>query len=231
MLAEPAPALSDLALGLVVVALAVRLGRAPSANRPPAPAHHQSNDELRSANRLWRTSFWWAGIAALAGFVHHGFVKYSDRWDEPSWAVISAMVVVAVSYLLAATVAEVLGPRHHKTFWLLRSVGIVAYACLAVTGHAGVTALLACESLTMVSILILWGVAARRRHPMAGPMIIALAASGAAAGTKALDPDVTGRVALDPTSVYHLAQIAGMVLLYFAVSAPRRPGPEPSPAT
>ncbi|WUH99821.1 hypothetical protein OHR68_41100 [Spirillospora sp. NBC_00431] len=213
MLAEPAPALSDLALGLVVVALAARLGRS------------------TTAHRHWRTSFWWAGIAALAGFVHHGFVKYSDRWDEPSWAVISAMVVVAVSYLLAATVAEVLGPRHHRTFWALRSIGIVAYACLAVTGHAGVTALLACESLTMVSILILWGVAARRRDPMAGPMILALAASGAAAGTKALDPDVTERVALDPTSVYHLAQIAGMVLLYVAVSSPRRPDPEPRPAT
>ncbi|MGH3244526.1 MAG: DUF6962 family protein [Spirillospora sp.] len=213
MLAEPAPALSDLALGLVVVALAARLGRS------------------STAHRHWRTSFWWAGMAALAGFVHHGFVKYSDRWEEPSWAIISAMVVIAVSYLLAATVAEVLGPRHHKTFWMLRSVGIVAYACLAVTGHAGVTALLACESLTMVSILILWGVAARRRNPMAGPMIVALAASGAAAGTKALDPDVTERVALDPTSVYHLAQIAGMVLLYLAVSSPRRPDPEPHPAT
>ncbi|MFD0540912.1 DUF6962 family protein [Actinomadura luteofluorescens] len=48
MLAEPAPALSDLALGLVVVALAVRLGRT------PAPHRH------------WRTAFWWAGAAALA---------------------------------------------------------------------------------------------------------------------------------------------------------------------
>ncbi|GAA4239834.1 hypothetical protein GCM10022254_62070 [Actinomadura meridiana] len=212
MLAEPAPALSDLLLGLIVMALAVRLGHA------------------SKASRHWRTSFWWAGVAALAGFVHHGFVKYSDRWDGPSWAIISAMVVIAVSYLLAATVADVLGPRHHRTFWLLRSIGLGAYAVLAVTGHAGVAALLACESLTMVSILVLWGWAAHRRHPMAGPMIVALAASGAAAATKAIDPSVTGRVGLDPTSVYHLAQIAGMVLLYLAVSAPRRHGPEPHPA-
>lgn len=205
MLAEPAPSLSDLALGLVVVALAIRLGRLPS------------------VHRHWRTSFWWAGVAALAGFVHHGFVKHAERWSEPSWAVISLMVVVSVSYLLAATVAEVLGPRHGRTFWLLRSVGIIAYVVLAATGHAGVTAMLACESLTMVSILVLWGWAARRRHPMAVPMIIAMAASGAAAATKAIDPDVTGRVALDPTSVYHLAQIVGMVLLYLAVIGPHRP--------
>ncbi|RFS87301.1 hypothetical protein D0T12_03430 [Actinomadura spongiicola] len=212
MLAEPAPALSDLLLGATVVALAVRLHRVPA------------------VHRHWRASFWWAGIAALAGFVHHGFVKYADRWDGPSWAIISGMVVVAVSYLLAATVAEVLGPRHHRTFWLLRSLGLLAYAGLAVTGHAGVTALLACESLTMVSILALWGWAARRRHPLAGPVIIALAASGAAAGTKALDPAVTGHIGLDPTSVYHLAQIAGMVLLYLAINTPRHPNPEPHPA-
>ncbi|MEO3823323.1 hypothetical protein [Actinomadura sp. B10D3] len=203
MLAEPAPALTDLALGLIVVALAARLGRA------------------SAAHRHWRTSFWWAGLAALAGFVHHGVVKYSERWSEPSWAVISAMVVIAVSYLLAATVAEVLGPRHGRTFWLLRSVGIVAYVILAVTGHAGVSALLACESLTMICILALWGWAAHRRHPMAVPVIVAMVASGAAAAAKALDPSVTERVALDPTSVYHLAQIVGMVLLYLAVAAPR----------
>lgn len=209
MLAEPAPSLTDLALGLIVVGLAVRLRRSPT------------------AHRHWRTSFWWAGIAALAGFVHHGFIKHSARWAEPSWAVISAMVVIAVSYLLAATVAEVLGPRHHRTFWLLRSVGLLAYLVLAATGNAGVTALLACESLTMLSILALWGWAARRRHPMAGPVIVALVASAAAAAAKTLHPDLTRRVALDPTSVYHLAQIMGMVLLYLAVSAPRRPGPEP----
>jgi hypothetical protein len=209
VLAEPAPSLSDLALGLIVVVLAVRLGRSPA------------------AHRHWRTSFWWAGAAALAGFLHHGVVKHSERWTGPSWAVISAMVVIAVSYLLAATVAEVLGPRHQRTFWLLRSIGITAYAVLAVTGHAGVDALLACESLTMLSIIALWAWAARHRHPMAGAVILALVADGAAAATKAIDPAVAHRVALDPTSLYHLAQILGMVLLYAAVSTPHRPDPGP----
>jgi hypothetical protein len=201
--------LSDLALGVIVVVLAARLGRVPG------------------VHRYWRTSFWWVGIAALCGFLHHGVVKHSAQWAGPSWAVISAMVVIAVSYLLAATVAEVLGPRHHRTFWLLRSVGIVAYVVLAATGNAGVTAMLACESFTMISILALWGRAARHRHPMAGPVIVALLASAAAAATKSLDPSVTRRVALDPTSVYHLAQIVGMVLLYLAVSTARRPEHEP----
>lgn len=208
MLAQPASALTDLLLGAVVVTLAFRLGRVPT------------------AHRHWRRSLWWAGIAALCGFVHHGFVVRSEQWAEPSWAVISAMIVVAVSYLLAATVVEVLGPRHRTAFWLLRSLGIVAYAALALTGNAGITSLLLCESLTMISILALWGWAASRRHPMAGPVILAIAASGAAAGVRSVDPDITERVWLDPVSAYHLAQIVGMVLLYQAVSAPRPPDSE-----
>lgn len=200
MLSEPASSLTDLALGLVVVALAVRLRRHPQ------------------VHRHWRLTFWWAGGAALAGAVHHGVVTHSDRWDGPSWAVISTMVVVAVSYLLAATVHEVLGPGRGRVFWVLRSVGLVAYAALAVSGRAGIGAILLCEGVTMICVLALWGHAARRRNPLARPVIVALAASGAAAGVRAAPGDVTGLVGLDPTSLYHLAQIPGMVLLFAALT-------------
>ena len=206
MLAEPAQSLTDLLLGVVVVLLALRLQRSPA------------------AHGYWRAAFWWAGIGALAGAVHHGVIMRWPRWGDLSWAFISVIVVVAVSYLLAATVAEVLGPGRARAFWLLRSVGIVAYVLMAVTGHAGIAAILACESLTMLSVLILWGWAAIRGHPLARPVLIALLASGAAGSTQALSPDVTDRVGLDPTSVYHLAQIVGMVLLYLAVSGSRWAG-------
>jgi hypothetical protein len=46
------------------------------------------------------------------------------------------MVVVVVSYLLAASVVQVLERRRVLVFWLLRSVGLVAYVVLAATGHA-----------------------------------------------------------------------------------------------
>ena len=69
----------------------------------------------------------------------------------------------------------------------------------------------------MLSVLILWGWAAIRGHPLARPVLIAIAASGAAGGTQALSPALTDHVGLDPTSVYHLAQIVGMVLLYLAI--------------
>jgi hypothetical protein len=201
VLAEPAQSLTDLALGVVTVVLAVRLSR--------WPASHGH----------WRAAFWWFGLAALAGAVHHGLIARWPQAAEVSWTVISVMVVVAVSYLLAATVADVLGPGRGRVFWLLRSIGLVAYLAIALTGHAGIATILACEGLTMASVLALWGLAARRGHPLARPILIAIAASGAAAGLKALDPEVLAPVGLDPTSAYHLAQIAGMVLLYLALSS------------
>lgn len=200
MLEQPAQSLTDLALGIVVVTLAVQLRRVPR------------------LHRHWLASFWWAGIAALAGAVHHGVVVRWARPAEISWAAISVLVVVAVSYLLAATVLEVLGPGRARVFWLLRSVGLVAYLGAAVSGHAGVTAMLMCESLTMTSVLVLWGWAAVHGHPLAPPVLLAVLASGGAAGTKVISPDITGLVGLDPTSTYHLAQIVGMVLLYRAIS-------------
>jgi hypothetical protein len=204
--------LTDLALGIVVVALAIQLRRVPA------------------IHRHWLSAFWWAGIAALAGAVHHAVVVRWDRPAEISWAAISVMIVVAVSYLLAGTVVEVLGQGRSRVFWSLRSLGLIAYLAAAVTGHAGVTAMLACESLTMLSVLGLWGWAAVHGHPLARPVLVAVLASGGAAGLKALSPDLTAVVWLDPTSAYHLGQIVGMVLLYRAISRPREMAAEPQPA-
>jgi hypothetical protein len=203
VLAEPAPSLTDLLLGIVVVMLALRLRSAPA------------------AHGYWRASFAWTGAAALAGAVHHGVVMRWEQWAQPSWAVISVMVVVAVSYVLAATVAEVVEQGRARAFWLLRSIGIFAYAIAAITGHAGIAAIMVCESLTMISVLALWIWAATRRHPLARPVLIAMAVSGVAGATQALSPDLTERVGLDPVSVYHLAQIVGVVTLYLAIGGPR----------
>jgi hypothetical protein len=203
VLAEPGHALTDLTLGLVAVVLAIGL------RRSPAVHHH------------WRSALWWFGVAALAGAVHHGLILRWPDVADPSWALISLLVVVAVSFLLAGTVHDVLGGRHRRTFWLLRSVGIAAYVVIALTGHAGIQAILACESLTMASILGLWAWAGSRGHPRAPMMLLAITASGAAAFTKLVGADVGG---LDPTSIYHLAQIPGLVLLFAAVGGvSRRP--------
>lgn len=216
MLHEPAPALTDLALGIVALTLAARMPRT-------------------GVSRHWRPLMWWTGVAAVAGAVHHGWVTSSERWAGPSWAVISVMVVLAVSYLLAATVDEVLGPGRGRVFWALRSAGLVAYVALAVAGHAGVEAILLCEGITMLAVIVLWLHATRRRPAVAGPVLAALAASAAAGALRAVPAGVTDALHLDGVSLYHLAQIPGLVLLAFAVDgiARRRAGappglPEPS---
>jgi Family of unknown function (DUF6962) len=210
VLAQPAQSLTDLALGLVTVLLALQLRHAPS------------------THRHWRSAFWWAGAAALAGAVHHGLIVRHEQAADVSWAIISVIVVVGVSYLLAGTVAEVLGPGRARAFWLLRSIGLLAYIAMAAAGHAGVAAILACESLTMLAVLGLWIWAAYRNHPLAAPVLLACLAAGAASGMKAINPALMAPVGLDPTSAYHLAQIVGMVLLYVAVAA-RRGTPQPAP--
>jgi hypothetical protein len=199
VLVQPAQSLTDLVLGVVTLALAVQLRRAAG-----APRH-------------WRTAFVWFGIAAVAGGVHHGVIARWPHAEKVSWALISVVVVVAVSFVLAATVADVLGPGRARTFWILRSAGLVAYVVVAALGHAGIAAILACESLTMLSVLALWAWAAYRRNPLAPPILLAIVASIAASGAKALSPEVLRPVGLDPTSAYHLAQIVGTVLLYAAL--------------
>jgi hypothetical protein len=206
VLAEPAQSLTDLLLGLVAVALAIRLGRS------------------AGVHRHWRTAFWWFGAAALAGAVHHAAIVSHPHPADVSWAVISVMVVIAVSYLLAATVAEVLGRGRARAFWLLRSIGLAAYVVMALSGRAGIGAILACESLTMLSVLVLWVWAAYRGHPLGPAMLVAIGASIAAAAVKLPSADVLRPVGLDPDSTYHLGQLVGIALLFAAVTGTARAG-------
>jgi hypothetical protein len=51
-------------------------------------------------------------------------------------------------------------------------------------------------------------------------MLLALAASIVAGSLRALPAGVTDSVGLDPTSLYHVAQIPAMVLLFLALTRP-----------
>lgn len=200
MLSEPASALTDLLLGAVAVALATGLTR-----RSDLTPH-------------WARMFWWTAAAALAGALHHGFVTQSDEWTDRSWLVVTFLVVIAISYLLAASVDEVLGPGHARAFWVLRSGSLVAYLVVAVTLGASIGAILLCEGVTMLAVLALWAVGIRRGHPRARAVAVAIVASIGAAVIRGLPSDLVDPTGLDPTSLYHLAQIPGLVLLYRAAA-------------
>jgi hypothetical protein len=135
-----------------------------------------------------------------------------------------------MSFLLAASVIEILGRSRAVVFWPLRLIGFLAYAVFAVTGHASINAIMVCESLTMASVIGLWAWALTRRHPLAGRMLVAIGVSIAAALFR-LVPGAAALVGTDPDSAYHVGQIVGMVLLYRAVARSGRPVADPAPAS
>jgi hypothetical protein len=134
----------------------------------------------------------------------------------------SSMVVVVMSFVLAATVIEVLGRSRAVVFWPLRLIGLLAYAGFAATGHASITAILVCESITVACVLGLWPWGLLRGHPLARPMLVAIGVSIAAALFR-LVPEAATLIRLDPDSAYHLGQIVGMVLLFSAIAGDFRP--------
>jgi hypothetical protein len=202
--------LTDLALGLITLELLRRLPR--------------DGD----ASRYWRAAFLWAAVTALAGAVYHGVLVAWSGIGTVAWAVMSSMVVVVMSFILAASVIEVLGRSRAVVFWPLRLIGLIAYVVFAATGHASITAILWCESLTVACVLGLWTWALLRGHPLARPMLVAIAVSIAAAMFRLL-PGAAALIHLDPDSAYHLGQIPGMVLLYAAVARTAR-SPEAVPS-
>jgi hypothetical protein len=210
VLVQPAASLTDLALGLVTAYLTVKLPR------------------RGEGHRYWRAGFGWAAVTALIGAAYHGFFT-GGRWGGLTWAVMSSMVVVVMSFLLAASVLEILGRSRAVVFWPLRLIGLLAYGVFAVTGHASINAIMVCESLTMASVIGLWAWARVRHHPHATRMLVAIGVSIAAALFR-LVPGAAALVGTDPDSAYHVGQVVGIVLLYRAVA---RFGsrPDAAPAT
>jgi hypothetical protein len=198
-LVQPMASLTDLALGLVTLYLLWRLPRAVE------------------AVRYWRAMFVWAAATALIGAAYHGVLVGRPRAGALTWAVMSSMVVVVMSFLLAASVIVVLGRGRAVVFWPLRLIGLIAYGIFAVTGHASINAIMWCESLTMASVIGLWIWAAVRGHPLSRRMLVAIGVSIAAAMFR-LIPGAAAVIGLDPDSAYHLGQIVGVLLLYRAVA-------------
>jgi hypothetical protein len=192
--------LTDLGLGLVTLYLLFRLPRD------------------AEASRYWRATFLWAAVTALIGAAYHGVLVGIPRVSYVTWAVMSSMVVVVMSFLLAATVVQVLGRRRAVYFWPLRLLGFAAYAVVAATGHPSITGIMWCESLTMASVIGLWIWGWLRHHPAGRWMLVAIGASIAAAMLR-LVPGASALVGLDPDSAYHLGQVVGIVLLFYAVAS------------
>jgi hypothetical protein len=204
---------TDLVLAAVLIGCALRL-RAPG------------------VHRYWPLTFLAAGASSLVGAVHHLVFAGSRRASDLSWLAVGVLVAVAISYLLAASATELLDRRWALLVIRLRIAGLLAYlSATAVAGIGRATPLVLCESVTMATIVGLWLYGWHAGHPGAGRMVAGIAASAASAAVFLLPAGFPVRtVGLDASSVQHLGQIPGLLLIVQVVAAGVLTGPAGRPS-
>lgn len=211
---EARAGITDLVLGAVLAGCAARLWQVPW------------------AHRYWPLTFLAAATGSLVGAVHHLLFAGSRRASDLSWLAVGVLVAVAISYLLAASATELLDRRRARLVIRLRIAGLIAYlTATAVAGIGRATPLVLCESVTMAAIVGLWLYGWQAGHPGAGTMVAGIAAGAASAAVFLLPAGLLVRtVGLDASSVQHLGQIPGLLLIVHVVAGGTLTGPSgPAP--
>ena len=199
-LVEPASSLTDFALGVLALMIAGRL-------RPK-----------ETTDAHWRWFFVWIGIAGLWGGFHHGLVVGHETAAAFSWSAISLLVEISISYLLAASVNTVLGKGNGHPLLAIRAISLAVFFSLVVSGNASVITLMLTEGLAMALVIGLWLHAWQKDQPAVGLVLAAIVARRLAAALKAssLQFNMGGRE-FDPNSLYHVAQMPGLLLMLLAI--------------
>ncbi|MCH8296764.1 MAG: hypothetical protein IH873_01725 [Chloroflexi bacterium] len=199
-LVEPASSLTDFALGILALMAAGRLS------------------SRVTADSNWRWFFAWIGIAGLWGGFHHGFIIGHETLAAISWSAIILLVAVAISYLLAASVNSVLGKGRGHPLLVVRFISLAVFSLLVVSGNATVITLILTEGLAMALVIALWVHAWQKEQPGVGLVLAAIMVSMLAAALKASSVQFNlGGWEFDPNSLYHVAQMPGLLLLLIAI--------------
>lgn len=207
MLLEPASSVTDFALGVLAVSAALMIARKEHVN------HH------------WKLSFLFMGFAAILGGVHHGFLDPEGKQGAVSWGVISLSIAVAISFLLSATIASVLGHGRGRSLMVIRGISLLAFLIIVILGRATITTLVITEGVAMLMVVLLWLHAWRLEQPGVALVLLAILASVLAAGVRGSSAHITLGWEFDANALYHLAQMPGIILLYVAVRRLGRPSP------
>lgn len=194
---EVAAGVTDVVLGAVLVGCAGRLQR------------------TAGVHRYWTLMLWSAGAAALAGAAHHLLFHGTRRASDLSWVAVGVLVALAISYMLAASAAELFGRRLARLVIGLRVGGLLAYLVVITTTDVGRTGpLLLSESVTMTAVVGVWLYALKVQHPGAGQMLAAIAVCALSAVFFAFPAGtLSSTVGLDARSLQHLGQIPGVLLI------------------
>jgi hypothetical protein len=198
---DVAAGLTDLLLGGVLLGCALRLRAMPW------------------VHRYWVYALATAGLGAWAGTLHHLVFAGSPRSANLSWVAVGVLVATGISYLLAGTAVELLPPRIARIFIQVRIAGLIVYVIVISTIGVGRSLpLVLSESVTMASIVGLWGYALYLKQPRAARMVVAMTTCGLSAAVLAVPPSIGSHLGMDGRSLQHLAQIPGVLLLYRATA-------------
>ena len=214
MLAEPATSVTDFALGALV------LGAVPGLVGKVNVSPH------------WPRAFFFIAMAALLGGVYHAFIVSHERSADITWSAITVLVAIAITFIFAATVATVLGEDSRaKPLLFVRLASLTVFVLLAILGYASTGTLLITEGLAMIIILFLWAYTWRQGHAGVGLVLVAIAVSVAAGVVRGVPVSFfLGGWEIDEQSLYHVAQMPGLALLYFGLRR-LEPGPIVGTAT
>jgi hypothetical protein len=191
--------MTDLALAVVAGVIA---GRLLSGDRP--------------VERAWAYPCLSIAVGAGLGTIYHGWLK-GGMYGGATWGLITITLAATMTLLLEATLASVYGAGR-RWGWLTIEVATFAAVVVAVlSGHPGLGWFGLFEAPVMAAIVALWGKALRTRLPGSGWIVAAMALSGAAAIFKSGVVSFQLGWDWDANSLYHLAQLPGLVVLYFGV--------------
>ncbi|MBM3925820.1 MAG: hypothetical protein FJ320_07520 [SAR202 cluster bacterium] len=200
MLIEPASSVTDAVLALAALFAASSL-----------------SGEGKTYTR-WRWAFVFIGAAALLGAVHHGFLEETPSVARHTWAAITILVAISISFVLSATISTVLGEGRGKILLAVRTVSLAVFIVLAVMGHATMSTLMISEGGTMLIILGLWATALWKRTPVVTFIIASIVISGAGGVVRSLPVGVDiGGWHFGGAAWFHIMQTLGIVLLFFGV--------------
>ena len=208
MLDEPAISLTDFALG------ALALGAVPGLVGKI------------NVNPHWARAFFFITMAAMLGGVHHAFIVSHESIADITWASITVLVAIAITFIFAATVATVLGEdRRAKPLLFVRLASLAVFVLLAIFGQASIGTLMITEGLAMIIVLFLWTYAWRQGHKGVGLVLVAITASVVAGVVRGVPVSFfIGGWEVDEQALYHVAQMPGLALLYIGL---RRLAPGP----
>jgi Family of unknown function (DUF6962) len=204
-LAQPMTTATDYVLALLATGLGWLLWRRPGAGT--------------SSRRIWAGAFGCLALAAAAGGTSHGFeAAFSQAAATVVWRLTMVAVGATGAWLLLAGLATRLGGRGLRRWAWALALEVALYAVWVALGHEDFRYAVVQYGGAMLATLILYLTPAVWRRPGSRAVVAGILVSFLAAGIQ--QARIAPHPAFDQNDLYHVVQMAGLVLLYRGAAAP-----------